>query len=246
MGLFDFLKKKKKKKEDAAPGSEAEEAMEAAVLDDSQLEGIEPPETRFTEEYREYLAAQEAAGEVRGPAGDGEAEAAPASKDEEREERRMKALVAYFSASGVTAGVANRLAEAVGAPVYEIRPAVPYTAEDLDWRNEKSRSSVEMKDKDCRPALADTDAPVAEAEVVFLGYPVWWYREPSLVDTFLEAYDFKGKRIVLFATSGVSPVGDEAPARAAALSGAAVEPGKRFPADVSGEELKAWAEGFLR
>ena len=243
MGLFDFLKKKKK---EAEPGSEAEEAMEAAVLDDSQLEGIEPPETRFTEEYREYLAAQEAAGEVRGPAGDGEAGTAPACEDEEGAERRTKALVAYFSASGVTAGVANRLAEAVGAPAYEIRPAVPYTAEDLDWRNEKSRSSVEMKDKDCRPALADTDAPVAEAEVVFLGYPVWWYREPSLIDTFLEAYDFKGKRIVLFATSGVSPVGDEAPARAAALSGSAVEPGKRFPADVSGEELKAWAEGFLR
>ena len=107
----------------------------------------------------------------------------------------MKALVAYFSASGVTAAVAKRLAGAVGASLYEIKPAVPYTTEDLDWRNQQSRSSVEMKDKACRPALADTDASVAEAEVIFLGYPVWWYREPSVIDTFLDAYSFKGKKI---------------------------------------------------
>lgn len=156
----------------------------------------------------------------------------------------MKALVTFFSASGVTAGVARRLAEAIGAPLYEIRPAVPYTAEDLDWRNKSSRSSLEMEDKACRPPLADTDAPVADAELVFLGYPVWWYREPSAIDTFLEAYDFKGKKIVLFATSGVSGIGDEAPARTAELTGAEVLPGKRFPADVSGEELKAWARSL--
>lgn len=238
MGLFDFLKSKKKKAEEAAA-----EAEEPVALDDSQLDGIEPPETRYTEEYKEYLAAQEAAREaaegVRGPAGE-------AGEAEETEERTVKTLVAFFSAGGVTAGVAGRLAEALDAPLYEIRPAAPYTAEDLDWRNEASRSSVEMKDKACRPALADTDAPVAEAELVFLGYPVWWYREPSIVDSFLEAYDFKGKRIVLFATSGVSPIGDEAPARVAELSGAEVLPGKRFPADVSGEELKAWAEEVCR
>ena len=154
----------------------------------------------------------------------------------------MKALVACFSASGVTAAVAERLAGAIGAPLYAIRPAVPYTAEDLDWRNSKSRSSVEMEDKACRPPLADTDAPVAEAEVIFLGYPVWWYREPSVIDTFLENYDFKGKKIVLFATSGTSGIGTEAPARVAELSGAEVLPGKRFPAEVSAAELKTWAE----
>ena len=123
--------------------------------------------------------------------------------------------------------VAGRLAEAVGAPLYEIRPAVPYTPEDLDWRNKQSRSSVEMGDKACRPALADTDAPVADSDLIFLGYPVWWYREPSIIDTFLEAYDLRGKRIVLFATSGVSEIGDEAPARISAFSGAEVLPGKR-------------------
>ena len=231
MALFDFLKKKKKEE---AAGSEAAEAMEAAVLDDSQLAGIEPPETRFTEEYREYLASQEDAQGLR----------EPSDEKEETEDCRMKALVAYFSASGVTAALAKRLADAVGAPLYEIRPAVPYTEEDLNWRNDKSRSSVEMKDKDCRPALADTDAPVGEASLIFLGYPVWWYREPSIIDSFLEAYDFKGKKIVLFATSGVSGIGDEAPARVNALSGAEVLPGKRFPADASAQALKTWAEGF--
>ena len=156
----------------------------------------------------------------------------------------MKALVTYFSAGGVTAGVAGRLAQAVGAPFSDIRPEVPYTAADLDWRDKNSRSTVEMKDKSCRPALADGDAPVADADVIFVGFPVWWYREPSIVDSFLDAYDFSGKKIVLFATSGGSGIGEEAPARAAEITGAAVEGGKRFPADVSAEELKRWAAQY--
>ncbi len=154
----------------------------------------------------------------------------------------MKALVTYFSASGVTAKLANRLAEAIHAPVYEIRPAQPYTRADLDWTNKQSRSTLEMQDKNCRPALADTDAPVADAEIIFVGYPVWWYREPSIIDSFLAAYDFTGKKIVLFATSGGSDIGKEAPARAAELAKAEVLPGKRFSADTSAEVLKAWAE----
>ena len=154
----------------------------------------------------------------------------------------MKALVTYFSASGVTAKLATRLADVIGAPVYEIRPAQPYTRVDLDWTNKQSRSSVEMKDKNCRPALRDADAPVAEAEVIFVGYPVWWYREPSIIDSFLTAYDFTGKKIVLFATSGGSDIGKEAPARAAEITKAEVLPGKRFAANASAEELKTWAE----
>ncbi len=156
----------------------------------------------------------------------------------------MKALVTYFSASGVTARLAKRLAEAIGAPLYEIRPAVPYTKADLNWRSKQSRSSVEMQDKSCRPALADTDAPVADADLVFVGFPVWWYREPSVIDSFLEAYDFTGKKIVLFATSGSSGMGEEAPQRAAEISKAHVQPGKRFSANASADELKAWAEQY--
>ena len=156
----------------------------------------------------------------------------------------MKALVTFFSASGVTAGLAKRMAEAIDAPLYEIKPAVSYTQADLDWRNPQSRSSLEMQDETCRPALADTDAPVADADVIFVGYPVWWYREPSIIDSFLAAYDFTGKKIVLFATSGSSGIGEEAPARAAEISKATVLPGKRFSADASAGELKAWAEQF--
>ena len=156
----------------------------------------------------------------------------------------MKALVAYFSASGVTAGLARRLAEAIHAPVYEIRPAEPYTQADLDWRDKQSRSTIEMLDKNCRPALADTDAPVADADLIFVGYPVWWYREPSVVDSFLSAYDFTGKKIVLFATSGGSDLGTEAPARAAEITKASVLSGKRFSANASVDELKTWAEQF--
>ncbi len=154
----------------------------------------------------------------------------------------MKALVAYFSASGVTAKLAQRLADAINAPLYKIKPAVPYTVADLDWRDKQSRSTLEMQDKNCRPALADTDVPIADADIIFVGYPVWWYREPSIIDSFLEAYDFAGKKIVLFATSGSSGIGEEAPARVAELTKAEVLPGKRFSANASSDELKAWAE----
>ncbi len=231
MGLLDFFRSKRRKKK---TGPEEEKAV-LMDLDDTGIAGIDPPETRFTQEYKEFLESREAAGERIMPTG---------AESEQTEGCTMKTLVTYFSASGVTAAVAKRLAEAVGASLYEIRPAVPYTEEDLNWRNQQSRSSVEMKDKACRPPLADTDAPVGEAELIFLGYPVWWYREPSVIDTFLEAYDFRGKKIVLFATSGTSGIGEEAPARVAELTGAEVLPGKRFPADVTGDELKAWAMGL--
>lgn len=157
----------------------------------------------------------------------------------------MKVLVAYFSASGVTAKVAKKLAEAIGADLYDICPSVPYLHEDLDWTNAQSRSSIEMNNKDYRPKLLDHAAPVAGADVVFVGFPVWWYREPSIIDSFLEAYDFSGKKIVPFATSGGSPVGDEAPARMAEISKAEVLPGDRFAAGVTREELKVWAESLM-
>lgn len=153
----------------------------------------------------------------------------------------MKALVAYFSASGVTAKLANKLAAAADSPLYEISPAQPYTAKDLDWRDKTSRSSVEMNDKSCRPAISDNDAPVAQADVVFVGFPVWWYREPSVIDTFLEAYDFKGKTIVPFATSGSSGIGDSGKNMQSVVGkGAKVLEGKRFSASADENELKKW------
>ena len=118
-----------------------------------------------------------------------------------------KRLVAYFSASGKTAKVAADLAKEADADIYEIRPAVPYTRADLNWMDKKSRSSVEMRDKGSRPALADTDADIAAYDTIFVGFPIWWYVAPTIINSFLEAYDFSGKKIVLFATSGGSGFG---------------------------------------
>lgn len=118
-----------------------------------------------------------------------------------------KILAAYFSASGVTAEAAKKLAKAAGADLYEIKPAVPYTDKDLDWRNEQSRSSVEMRSKTSRPALADNNADISQYDTIFLGFPIWWYVAPTIINTFLESYDFSGKTIILFATSGGSGFG---------------------------------------
>ena len=118
-----------------------------------------------------------------------------------------KKLVAYFSASGVTAKVADMLADALGADIHEIQPKVPYTKADLNWLNKKSRSSVEMNNKTFRPEIAESNVQIAEYDVIFLGFPIWWYVAPTIINTFLESADFSGKKIILFATSGGSKFG---------------------------------------
>ena len=118
-----------------------------------------------------------------------------------------KKLVAYFSASGVTAKVADLLADAVGADIHEIRPKVPYTKADLNWMNKKSRSSIEMADKTIRPEIAESNVKIENYDVIFLGFPIWWYVAPTIINTFLESADFSGKKIILFATSGGSKFG---------------------------------------
>lgn len=118
-----------------------------------------------------------------------------------------KKLVTYFSASGVTAKVADLLADAIGADLYEIKPEVPYTRADLNWMDKQSRSTIEMNDKAFRPAIADKDVDIAAYDVVFVGFPIWWYVAPTIINTFLESHDFSGKKIVLFATSGGSGFG---------------------------------------
>ena len=119
-----------------------------------------------------------------------------------------KKLVAYFSASGITRNVAKMVAEAAGADLYEITPKEAYTKADLNWMDKKSRSSVEMTDKKIRPEITDTDAKISEYDEIFLGFPIWWYVAPTIINTFLEKYDFTGKKIVLFATSGGSGFGN--------------------------------------
>ena len=119
-----------------------------------------------------------------------------------------KVLVAYFSASGVTEKVAKKVAESTAADVYEIKPEVKYTKSDLNWMNKKSRSSVEMNDKSFRPAMVCGDIDISKYDTICLGFPIWWYVAPTIVNTFLENYDFSGKKIILFATAGSSKFGD--------------------------------------
>ena len=116
-------------------------------------------------------------------------------------------LVAYFSASGVTAKVAETLAEAIGADIFEIEPKVPYTKADLDWTNRQSRSSIEMNDPASRPAIAGVRDNMADYDTLFVGFPIWWYVAPTIINTFLESYDLTGKTIIPFATSGGSGMG---------------------------------------
>ena len=156
----------------------------------------------------------------------------------------MNKLVAYFSASGSTAKLAKTLAAAEDAALFEIRPAVPYERRDLNWMDKKSRSTVEMQDPNCRPALSDDAAPVAEADVIFLGFPIWWYREPSIIDSFLDAYDFSGKTVVPFFTSGGSDLGEGQGRIEALAKGARVLSGRRFAARASESELQSWASSL--
>lgn len=156
-----------------------------------------------------------------------------------------KVLVAYFSASGVTKKLANTLAEATGGDLFEIVPEQIYTKEDLNWMNPKSRSSVEMKDRSCRPAIASKVDDMASYDAVFIGFPVWWYREPSIIDTFAESYDFSGKTIIPFATSGSSGIGPSGENIAALAKGAKVTAGERFKASSTVEDLKEWASKWL-
>ena len=153
-----------------------------------------------------------------------------------------KKLVAYFSAQGSTAKLAKALAAAAGAELYEIRPAVPYERRDLNWMDKKSRTTLEMQDPNCRPALADTDAPVANADVIFVGFPIWWYREPSIIDSFLDAYDWTGKTVVPFFTSGGSDLGEGQSRIGTLAKGAKVLRGRRFSARASESDLKKWIE----
>ena len=156
-----------------------------------------------------------------------------------------KVLVAYFSASGVTAKVAKRLSNVIGADLYEIMPENPYTNADLNWQDKQSRSSVEMNDRNSRPAIRNTVTDMDKYDVVFVGFPIWWYREPSIIDTFMEAYSFDGKTVIPFATSGSSGMGDSSDNMQKLAKGAKVVQGKRFGSNAPDDELKAWAEEWI-
>lgn len=153
-------------------------------------------------------------------------------------------LVAYFSASGVTAKVAEKLSEAIGADLYAIEPEVPYTKADLDWMDKKSRSTIEMNNPASRPAIAGKRDNMNDYDTVFVGFPIWWYVAPTIINTFLESYDLTGKTIIPFATSGGSDMGKTNEKLLPSCKGAKLLDGKLFKASVSGADLAKWAEGL--
>lgn len=152
-----------------------------------------------------------------------------------------KALVAYFSCSGVTEKLAKTLASIVDGDLYEIQPEVPYTDADLNWHDPKARSTVEMEDKSSRPAIAGGVAEMQQYDTVFVGFPIWWYIAPTIINTFLESYDFSGKTVIPFATSGMSGVGEtDRWLHGSCSSKTEWRPAKRFPANVGRNTLEKW------
>lgn len=153
-------------------------------------------------------------------------------------------LVAYFSASGVTAKVAEKLSEAIGADLYAIEPEVPYTKADLDWMDKKSRSTIKMNNPASRPAIAGKRDNMNDYDTMFVGFPIWWYVAPTIINTFLESYDLTDKTIIPFATSGGSDMGKTNEKLLPSCKGAKLLNGKVFKASVSGADLAKWAEGL--
>lgn len=155
-------------------------------------------------------------------------------------------LVVYFSASGKTEKVAKNLAEAIGADLHQIKPTVPYTKEDLNWMNKKSRTSIEMNDKSFRPEVEDDTLDLSHYETIYLGFPIWWYVAPTIVNTFLEKHDFSGKKIVLFATSGSSGFSNTADELKSSVSeSTTIIEGKVFHLRKSASYVKKWVESLL-
>lgn len=155
-----------------------------------------------------------------------------------------KVLVAYFSASGVTEKAAKAVAKASGGDLFEIKPVKPYTKQDLDWTNKQSRSSVEMSDKSSRPEIAEKCSNMDEYQTVFVGFPVWWYVAPTIINTFLESYDFSGKRIILFATSGGSGFGKTVVELKGSVSDTAVIEEGAVLNHTNESGIKNWIEGL--
>ena len=150
-------------------------------------------------------------------------------------------LVVYFSASGVTAKVAENLSDALGADLFEIVPKVRYTKADLDWRDKTSRSTIEMNDPSSRPEIESLRDNVAEYDMIYVGFPIWWYVAPTIINTFLESYDLAGKTIIPFATSGGSGMGKTNEKLEPSCSGAILKTGKVFSVNATRQELAAWA-----
>ena len=164
-------------------------------------------------------------------------------KSEEGKHHEQKAC-SIFSASGVTAKVAQTLAEAIGADIFEIAPKIPYTEADLNWMDKNARSTIKMNDPTSRPVIESKRDNMSEYDTIFVGFPIWWYVAPTIINTFLESYDLTGKTIIPFATSGTSGMGKTNEKLAPSCKGAKLLEGKRFSSNASGKELAAWGDSL--
>ena len=152
-----------------------------------------------------------------------------------------KILVAYFSATGTTAGLAEKLAAVTGGDLHQIVPEIPYSSADLNWHDKTSRSSIEMSNKEFRPPVANEVENMEQYDTIYVGFPIWWYVAPTIINTFLEKYNLAGKKVIPFATSGGSGMGNTNKELSVSCVGADLKEGKVFSVHVSEDELKEWA-----
>ncbi len=221
-----------------AGNTESNEGSNSSAPSQSSAEASQAPENPQDQNTSE--APSETENESQQPSEP--ADSTESSPDEEPEGSRI--LVAYFSATNNTEGIAQKLADGLGADLYEIVPEQPYSAEDLDYGNANSRSSVEMNDPSARPAISGTVANMEQYDVVFIGYPIWWGEAPRIMSTFIESYDFSGKTLVAFCTSASSGFGSSDSALRSAASGATWLSGHRFSAGADSEEVMEWTNGL--
>ena len=225
-----------------AAGTESTESSDSAVSSQSSLEAsrtsAEPQEENASETPSEAGNESDASGEAPSEPTDS-TESSPVQEPE-----GSKILVAYFSATGNTEGVAQKLADGLDADLYEITPEQPYTDADLNYNNSGSRSSVEMNDPSARPAISGSVENMDQYDVVFVGYPIWWGEAPRIMSTFIESYDFSGKTLVAFCTSASSGFGSSDKALRSAADGATWLDGHRFSAGSSADDILAWANGL--
>ena len=225
-----------------AAGTESTESSDSAMSSQSSSEAsrtsAEPQEQNSSATPSEAGNESDASGETTSEPADS------TFSEPEQEPEGSKILVAYFSATNNTEGVAQKLADGLDADLYEITPEQPYTEADLDYGNSGSRSSVEMNDPSARPAISGSVENMEQYDVVFVGYPIWWGEAPRIMSTFIESYDFSGKTLVAFCTSASSGFGSSDSALRSAAGGATWLTGHRFAAGVSADDVLTWANGL--
>ncbi len=225
-----------------AGNTESTEGSNSSAPSQSSAEKSQAPENPQDQNLSEAPSETENESQQPSETPDKPADSTDSSPDQEPESSKI--LVAYFSATNNTEGVAQKLADGLGADLYEITPTEPYTDEDLNYGNSGSRSSVEMDDPSARPAISGSVENMEQYDVVFIGYPIWWGEAPRIMSTFIESYDFSGKTLAAFCTSASSGFGSSDSALRSAAGTATWLDGHRFSAGADSDEVMEWANGL--